>query len=271
MFDNDGAQSWNLNDLIALWFYIKPTQRLPTTTTMARVMVLEEEEQVLIRGFLRYDELIAHCNQTQVLAQEEKRCLLSLASWDAEINHLVHYVRYSDASAFSLPSLSIQPTEATAVQETTTRNDLQTLTTCLSQWLQGALDEGWQTLETLINPEASLAFNVRHLSAGAKGGKLINVGVQLGNQAVVLLVTVTEAAEEKIRVGIQVLPVGGESFLPPNLKLTLLSGSGIIQKEVVSRSNDIYIQLNSFQGKPGIAFSIEVSLNDVKVKEAFEL
>ena len=233
--------------------------------------VLEEEEQVLIRGFLRYDELIAHFNQTQVLAQEEKLCLLPLSSWDAEINHLVHCVRYLDASAFSLPSLSTQPTEVTAVQETTTREDLPTFTTRLSQWLQSALDEGWQTLDTLINPEASLAFNLRHLSASVKGGKLINFGVQLGNQAVALLVTVTEAEDEKIRVGIQVLPTGGESFLPPNLKLTLLSGSGIIQKEVISRSNDIYIQLNSFQGKPGTTFSIEVSLNGVEVREAFEL
>jgi hypothetical protein len=155
--------------------------------------------------------------------------------------------------------------------ETTLRNEAIAIRTRLSQWLQGVLEEGWQTIDTLVNPEASLALSIRQGAAGAKGGKLINLGMQLGGETVALLVTVVPDAEEKLNIGIQVLPAGGAAVLPSQLTLTLLSGSDKSLQSVQSRGQDNYIQLKSFKGKPGTRFSIEVSLNGTNVKEDFEL
>jgi hypothetical protein len=84
--------------------------------------------------------------------------------------------------------------------------------------------------------------------------------------------TVTPESEGKIGIGAQVLPAGGDPFLPPQVKLTLLANaSDKILQEVESREQDNYIQLKPFKGKPGIRFTIEVSLNDIHVREIFEL
>jgi hypothetical protein len=109
------------------------------------------------------------------------------------------------------------------------------------------------------------------LETGTKAGKLINLGMQLGSQTVAMLITVTQEAEEKIGISLQVYPTGGESYLPSDLQLTLLSKAGKILQQVRSRSQDSYIQLKSFKGEPGKRFSIAIALGDVSVKEEFEL
>lgn len=226
--------------------------------------VLEDQEQVIIRGFLRYDELMAQATRIQP-SPSDRFHRLPLSIFDAELNHLLVYVQYSEPSAIVISTALVQPTEATPQQNSSNHR------TRLSQWLQGVLDEGWQTINTLVNPEANLAWSTRHTVSGAKGGKLINFGMQLGDQAVVLLVIVSPESEGKIGMNVQVLPAQGAQVLPPQLKLTLLSAVDRILQEVQSREQDNYIQLRPFKGKPGTSFSIEVSLNHIKVREAFEL
>ena len=226
--------------------------------------VLEDQEEVIIRGFLRYDELTTQANRVRS-SQSDGFYQLPLSTFDAELNHLLVYVQYSEPSAIVIPTALVHPTEATPQQNSSN------LRTRLSQWLQGVLDEGWQTIDTLANPEANLAWSTRHTVSGAKGGKLINFGMQLGDQAVVLLVTVTPEYEGKIGMNVQVLPTRGAQILPTQLKLTLLSAVDKTLQEVQSREQDNYIQLKPFKGRPGTHFSIEVSLNNIKVREAFEL
>jgi hypothetical protein len=227
--------------------------------------VLEDQEQIVVRGFLRHDELVEF-NDPSATSQADESCQIPLAALDAEVNHLVFYVQQVEPSAILRPTASPQATEASSPIE------LSTIKTRLSQWLQGALDEGWQTIDSLISPEANLAWSTRHTALNAKGGKLINFGLQLASQAVVLLITVTPESEDKIGIGAQVLPAGGAQILPPQLKLTLLSGTDEkILQQVESREQDNYIQLKPFKGRPGTGFSIEVSLNDIRVTEVFEL
>ena len=106
---------------------------------------------------------------------------------------------------------------------------------------------------------------------GAKGGKLINLGIQLGSQTVALLVTLTPEVEEKVGILIQLCPTGGEKRLPANLKLILHSRAGKILQSVCSRAQDNYIQLKPFKGKSGIHFSVEVSIGDISITEHFEI
>jgi hypothetical protein len=230
--------------------------------------VLEEQEQVVVRGFLRYDELVNQPSRTVSLQTDESQStewyVLPLSTLDAEINHLVIYIQYSEPSAIAMPMAVSQPIEIPAPPNISG-------ITRLSQWLQGVLDEGWQAIDTLIHPEMNLALSTRHLASGAKGGKLINLGMQLGEQTVVLLVTVTPENQGKIGINIQVLPAAGATVLSAQLKLTLLFRTNKILQEVQSRTHDNYIQLKPFKGKPGTGFSVEVNLNDICVRETFEL
>ena len=106
---------------------------------------------------------------------------------------------------------------------------------------------------------------------GAKRGKLIDLGMELQGQRVVLLVNVTEEADNQLSVLVQLHPAGEERYLPPQIALTLLSQAGKKLQEVGSRTQDNYIQLKSFKGRSGIPFSIVVSLGDTCLCENFEL
>ncbi|MCA1993699.1 MAG: DUF1822 family protein [Coleofasciculus sp. S288] len=158
----------------------------------------------------------------------------------------------------------------------------------LSQWLENCFEAGWQSLEALLGiDQQNLAFSFRHdaqlSKVGVQGVKLIDFGVQLGNQSVALLIALTLAkrdevqptegiapeTEEKLGILVQVHPVGGETYLPPNLKLCLLSESGKTLQEVQSRSHDNYIQLRRFRGQPGECFNIQVALGAAKITETF--
>jgi hypothetical protein len=231
--------------------------------------VLEEQEQAIIRGFLQHDELMSAYDQAAPSAIASEVYSLPLSALDAEINHLIIYTRYSAPSPLSLSEANVVPAEPT--QLSNFQADLTDAKTRLSQWLQGTLAQGWQTIDALINPEANLALSPRQAPSGAKGGKLINFGMQLGRQTVALVVTVVPEEGGKLGVGVQVLPVGGASVVPPQLKLSLLSAAESVLQEVQSREQDNYIQLKPFKGKPGTHFSIEVRLNNIKVKEAFEI
>jgi hypothetical protein len=224
--------------------------------------VLEEQEQVLIRGFWRYDQLVGYCRRVNLQPLQDGYYQVPLSEFDAEPNHLLFYCRCLEPTAISLPVALAEENLLRYLKETRAK---------LSQWLQGAFDEGWVAIDALINPEANLALSTRNALESAKRGKLIDLGMQLGSQSVAILVNVSGEAEEKLGVLIQLHPTGGKRYLPHNLKLTLLSKAGKILQEVESRTQDNYIQLKSFKGEPGKRFSIEVSLGDVTVREDFEL
>ena len=91
--------------------------------------VLEEEEQVIIRGFQRYDLLNNYRIQVNLSMQADGCYPFPLSVFDAEPDHLLGYCRHLDASAIALP-----------VRERV----LNQVRTKLSRWLQEIVDEGWQ-------------------------------------------------------------------------------------------------------------------------------
>ncbi len=239
----------------------------------AVVEVLEDQEQAEIRGFVRYDKLIEQLQQLAESPSAEYR--LPLSFLDEEIGHLIGYVQHSHPSLIPLPAIATQSATVTAAPAPTSEflSGGAELTTRLSQWLQGTLTEGWQTLDRLINPEASLIWSSRATtssSAEARGGKLINLGMEIGRHPIALMMTVVPQ-DEKVSINVQALPTGEDLFLPPGLKIALVSTSGKVLQEVAAREQDNYIQLRSFKGRAGTRFSIEVTLDDVKVSEVFEL
>lgn len=258
--------------LITVEHMLDETVRIPQVvveqpTLAAHFYVLqevsEEQELATIRGFCRYDELISYHHRYHCRLQDG--CyLLPLTFLDAEANHLLFYCRSLQPAAIALPSVAAIAVDrvVSALAQTTTQ---------LTQWLQGNFTQNWQMIEQLINPTADLAFSTRSLEAGARRGKLINLGVQLGSQTVALLVTVTSEAADKLGVLVQLHPTGAAPYLLPELTLSLRSATGETRQTVTSRSQDNYIQLKPFKGNPGTRFSVAIQFDREIVEEDFEL
>ena len=155
----------------------------------------------------------------------------------------------------------------------------------LGQWFKNIFSNGWDTLEAKLNPpQPAMQFrslpntafrkatqiNPQFLpKADVKRAKLIDLGVQLGDRTATLLVGVTHEPEERISLVVQLHPLYGQRYLLPQIKLTLLSEAQEILQEVVSRSQDLYIQLRPFYVSPGTVFKLQVALDDVCVSESF--
>jgi hypothetical protein len=243
------------------------------------VEVLEEAEEVVIRGFLAYNQLVEIKNNLD-LPINDGCYQIPLYLFDAEPNHLLFYQRYVQSSEFAVPVTDSQVNQATQISENLSTL-VGTTTTKLSQWLQGVVDETWQAIDSFSSPELSLAFSTRNFGIGIKRAKIIDLGIDLDNQKVALLVNISpeksansqapQSGEEKISVVAQLYPIGGEKFLPQNIKLLLISKAGKTLQEVTSRIQDNYIQMKPFKGQAGKKFSIQLSFGDMIIKENFEL
>ena len=214
--------------------------------------VIEENEEAIFRGLLRHDRL------TDYLHTSDHRLPLSL--FDSEPNHLLFYCQYLEPDAIALPVIETKLTPVLSTQRTK-----------LTQWLQETIIEGWETLDKLINPEASLAFSTRSVTKEYKRGKVINLGMELNQVTMMLLVTVTEQEEGKLKIGMQLYPTNQAKYLPPEVQLTLISKAGKTLQSVQAREQDSFIQLKPFKGKPGKRFTVEIALGETQIREDFEL
>lgn len=227
--------------------------------------VAEEQEEVIIRGFLRYDELLNYRRKVNLQLSQDSSYQIPLSLFDAESNHLLFYCRHLEPSVILLPVAFPQsvPDSLISVVESGRAK--------LSQWLEGIFDPGWLSIDALLGSEANLVWSTRARLQGSRMGKLINLGIELGDHTIAMLVTVKPEESEKIGIEIQLSPIRGERYLPSNTQLTLYSKSGRKLQSTQSREQDNYIQLKPFKGKEGIEFSVEVSIGDVSVIEDFEL
>lgn len=144
----------------------------------------------------------------------------------------------------------------------------------LSNWFEGIVEAGWQTIETLTEPNSSQPVavrNVRQMEQKIKRAKAIDLGVQLGNTSVVLALVLTILPEAAVNILVQIYPSSGAPYLPNNLKLKMLSESGKILQETVSSSLNNYAQLRRFSGQQGDCFSIEITLDEITFIESFVL
>ena len=154
----------------------------------------------------------------------------------------------------------------------------------LSQWLENLFETDWRSLETLLgNGQTHLAMSLRNdlrlSEATAKRAKLIDLGLNLKERSVALLIAIvssvgnTNAPETKpqMEILVQMHPLGGETYLPADLKMILLSASGEILQEVRSRNHDNYIQLKRFRGLSGECFDIQVTFHETCLTEMFKV
>ncbi|WP_315790740.1 DUF1822 family protein [Fischerella sp. JS2] len=150
----------------------------------------------------------------------------------------------------------------------------------LSQWFTGIFEAGWQTIESLWNqPEIAPAFAFRsgnlledetnnQQETVVRRGKLIDLGIQIANQFVMLVVEISPQADQQTSVLVQLYPANNQNYLTPGVQLTVLDKSGAVFLEAQARSADNYIQLK-FRGEPKEEFTVQVALYDACVKEHF--
>jgi Protein of unknown function (DUF1822) len=146
--------------------------------------------------------------------------------------------------------------------------------TVLNQWLERMFESDWQSLETFVDAERNINASIKNAALRAsttaiKAAKLIDWGIELETRSLVLLVVLTPEENEQVGILVQVHPAQGKPYLPPDLKLAVLSERGEKLKEVCSRSLDNYIQLPYFQGIVGERFQIQICLDRVCMKENF--
>ncbi|MGB7442740.1 MAG: DUF1822 family protein [Coleofasciculaceae cyanobacterium] len=137
----------------------------------------------------------------------------------------------------------------------------------LNQWFGNALEAGWQSVETLLEPQPELACNFRSVSlARVERSKLIELGVP--NKSVVMTVTVNKESEQKVDIYVEVNPTAAQACLPNNLKLMALdeTGTAVTELHTQSDSKTIYLEL---VGQPGENFSIKLVLDDFSITENF--
>ncbi len=166
----------------------------------------------------------------------------------------------------------LQPVVSTPISHPTRIN--------LGAWFQQVFESGWQSVEGLLNTDSErLVFSFRQRkptlpearTVVVEGIKLIDLGIELEHQSVALLIGLVPENEQRVGIRVQLYPAGRQTYLPANIRLALLSQSGTPLQEYSARVQDSLIQLKRFSCPMGKSFSIQVSLNDFSITEAFAI
>jgi Protein of unknown function (DUF1822) len=98
--------------------------------------VSQEEEQVILRGVLQYDQLTHYLRQEDRLPTMEGFYPIPLSLFDPEPNHLLSYFRYLDTSVIPLPIPLVDQAATASMLKTKLRKSLKSTNTHLKNWLQ---------------------------------------------------------------------------------------------------------------------------------------
>ncbi|MEA5594799.1 DUF1822 family protein [Rivularia sp. UHCC 0363] len=241
------------------------------------VEVLEEEEQLNIHGFLRYDELFKYSQILDFKSQSEDSYNFPLPLFDTELNNLLLYIRFLEPSAIKLP---VAVTTNSTVIETViqVKNQADKALINLGKWWDGIFEEGWQStasVGSIISNNwawGSVRSQKESNNFFISQTKLFNFGLLLQNKFLALIVSLKKEENEEQGVLVRVLP-HQEEHLPSGLKLKITlnyNTADSISQEVSARQTDNLIQLE-FSEAPNKQFKVEVSYQDAVVTEEFIL
>lgn len=137
----------------------------------------------------------------------------------------------------------------------------------LSHWFSGVIEAGWQKVEEILQPSPEFAFNFRY-HGSVQRGKLLHL--EPLNQPIALLVGLQQAPADRVKVLLEIHSGSDRDYLPENLKLMLLDHCGTSVMEAIAKSTNRNIQFE-FSGEIGEQFSIQVSLGEYKIAQAFTI
>ncbi|XZN90921.1 MAG: DUF1822 family protein [Microcoleus sp.] len=141
----------------------------------------------------------------------------------------------------------------------------------LMNWFDDVFDAGWQVVDELLNPKKMQFRSFRSNNAlPIDRGQKIDLGMQLAENSVALIVSLPPEPELEVKIEIAVHPMGNQTYLPPGLKLMLMNESEELLYQVESRKADNFIK---FEFTPDLRelFSINIVLGDANVRQSFRL
>ncbi|MBE9037114.1 DUF1822 family protein [aff. Roholtiella sp. LEGE 12411] len=214
----------------------------------------------------------------------QQTCAIPPETWEERVGYLV--VQF-DESLQEAKLLGFIPQVTTEILALTQLQPLEALIdhlatplVNLSQWFAGIFETGWQTIESLWNvPELRPAYAFRgtetvekntsnQLEAVTRRAKLMDLGIQILNQPVMLMVEITPETDQQTSIRLQLHATGSQIYLPQGVQLTVIDSSGGVFLEAQARKSDNYIQLQ-FRGEPTELFSVRVALHDTSITEHF--
>ncbi|MEA5626049.1 DUF1822 family protein [Nostoc sp. UHCC 0251] len=220
-------------------------------------------------------------------------CSIPPETWEERVGYLV--VQFDEllqeakllgfipsVTTETLPLAQLQPLEAFIDHLGQLRQSSVSSLVDLSQWFAGIFEAGWQTIESLWNvPELRPAYAFRStetLDLNAlnqpepitKRAKLIDLGIQILNQPVILIVEISPEKDQQTSIHLQLHATGNQFYLPPGVHLTVLDSSGTVFLNAQSRRLDNYIQLQ-FRGEPTEQFSVRIALDNTSITEHFRI
>ncbi|MDF0554937.1 DUF1822 family protein [Kamptonema sp. UHCC 0994] len=137
-----------------------------------------------------------------------------------------------------------------------------------SNWFQGTFEEGWRTIGELLNlKQPELAVRFRNAVSIVRGQQ-IDLGMQLSDRKLALVITLPPEAKSEIDIIVQVHPMESQTYLPEGVKLIILDESGDAVLEAKSREADNFIQL-AFSAETGESFSVQVALEAANITQQF--
>ncbi|MEH2393151.1 MAG: DUF1822 family protein [Nostoc sp.] len=225
--------------------------------------------------------------------EHQQICSIPPETWEERVGYLAVQVDESLQEARLLgfmPSVAtetllleqLQPLEAFIDHLSQLRQSPVSLLVNLNQWFAGIFETGWQTIESLWNvPELRPAYAFRSTEtlelntlnepeSITKRAKLIDLGIQILNQPVMLIVEISLEENQQTSIRLQLHATGNQIYLPSGVNLTVLDSSGAVFLNAQSRKLDNYIQLQ-FRGEPTEQFSVKVAINDISITEYFRI
>jgi hypothetical protein len=130
-------------------------------------------------------------------------------------------------------------------------------------------------VETNLNEEIrwNAALSLRllaplHPCSGKWRGKLVNLGMELVNAQLALVMGILPKGDEQTSIFLRVYPTNKQGKLPEGLCLQIVDETGAVFKEIVSGREDNLIQYK-FWGNLGEQFQVRLGLNDLWLNENF--
>jgi Protein of unknown function (DUF1822) len=131
--------------------------------------------------------------------------------------------------------------------------------TQISQWLQNSVMEGWQLLESLVNPD-ELATSLRQTPVSEVSREAVRrvKRLTIRQQTLLLIVAIAPEPDEKVNIRIQLRTEERTEDLPENLLLSLQSTAGSMIQSMQTGDRYSSIQLRPFKCRIGTQFKVQL-------------
>jgi Protein of unknown function (DUF1822) len=141
----------------------------------------------------------------------------------------------------------------------------------ITDWLADLFAPDWQSPGLVFAGVYPRSRKRKLENINVSRAKLIDLGIQLADEKIALLVEVTKITEDKlVDILLQVLPADNSILiLPEGLKLAVLDENSEEITSAESRNADSWIQLDLEEGKPGDKFKVQITLGNVSITENF--